>query len=97
MAFKALDCITRSDIEALGISPELAEGLHERLTEITRIYGPATPDTWWNISKRVLSPDLPFSFHQMMYYGCYRGYGPDPPAWIPDPYVLLTALLTILC
>ncbi|KAE8125012.1 hypothetical protein FH972_019850 [Carpinus fangiana] len=85
MAFKALDCITRSDIEALGISPELAEGLHERLTEITRIYGPATPDTWRNISKRVLSPDLPFPFHQMMYYGCYRDYGPDPPAWIPDP------------
>ncbi|XP_059455543.1 probable acyl-activating enzyme 17, peroxisomal [Corylus avellana] len=85
MAFKALDCITRSDIEALGISPELAEGLHERLTEIIRIYGPATPDKWRNISKRVLSPDLPFSFHQMMYYGCYRDYGPDPPAWIPDP------------
>ncbi|XP_062158336.1 probable acyl-activating enzyme 17, peroxisomal [Alnus glutinosa] len=85
MAFKALDCITRSDIEALGISLELAEGLHERLTEIIRIYGPATPDTWRNISKRVLNPDLPFSFHQMMYYGCYRDYGPDPPAWIPDP------------
>jgi len=20
-----------------------------------------------------------------MYYGCYRDFGPDPPAWIPDP------------
>jgi hypothetical protein len=96
MAFKALDCITRSDIEALGISLELAEGLHERLTEIIRIYGPATPDTWRNISKRVLNPDLPFSFHQMMYYGCYRDYGPDPPAWIPDPYAILIPLLIIL-
>ncbi|XP_059455545.1 hexanoyl-CoA synthase-like isoform X2 [Corylus avellana] len=85
MAYKALDSIRRSDIEGLGIPAELAEGLHERLTEIVRTYGPATPDTWRNISKRLLTPDLPFSFHQMMYYGCYRDYGSDPPAWIPDP------------
>ena len=91
MAYKALDSIRGSDIEALGIPAELAEGLHESLTEIVRIYGPATPDTWRNISKCLLTPDLPFSFHQMMYYGCYRDYGPDPPAWIPDPYALLIA------
>ncbi|KAB1218865.1 putative acyl-activating enzyme 17, peroxisomal [Morella rubra] len=86
--YKGLDHITRSDIEALGIAPGLAERLHERLTEIIIDHGPGTPDTWLSVSKRLLSPDLPFSFHQMMYYGCYRDYGPDPPAWIPDPDVM---------
>ncbi|XP_010497647.1 PREDICTED: probable acyl-activating enzyme 17, peroxisomal, partial [Camelina sativa] len=23
----------------------------------------------------------------MLYYGCYKDFGPDPPAWIPDPKV----------
>ncbi|GMY15415.1 probable acyl-activating enzyme 17, peroxisomal [Fagus crenata] len=83
--YKALDHITSSDIEALGISAKLAERIHEKLNEIIRNYGPATPDTWQNICERILTPDLPFSFHQMMYYGCYKDFGPDPPAWIPDP------------
>ena len=87
--YKALDHITSSDIEALGISAKLAERIHEKLNEIIRNYGPATPDTWQNICERILTPDLPFSFHQMMYYGCYKDFGPDPPAWIPDPYVTI--------
>ncbi|CAK9330025.1 unnamed protein product [Citrullus colocynthis] len=85
MDWKALDSITVIDIEALGIGSEVAEQLHGRLGEIIRSYGNGTPETWQHISKRVLSPDLPFSFHQMMYYGCYKNYGPDPPAWIPEP------------
>lgn len=85
MDWKALDSITVIDIEALGIGSEVAEQLHGRLGEIIRTYGNGTPETWHHISKRVLSPDLPFSFHQMMYYGCYKNYGPDPPAWIPEP------------
>ncbi|XP_015883196.3 hexanoyl-CoA synthase [Ziziphus jujuba] len=84
MAHKSLDGITASDIEALGIEREVAKSLHGRLTKIIRNYGTATPDTWSNISRHILSPDLPFSFHQMMYYGCYKDFGPDPPAWIPD-------------
>ncbi|KAG7944430.1 hypothetical protein I3843_15G102100 [Carya illinoinensis] len=84
MPYKALDCITRSDIEAQGIAPDLAEGIHGRLTEILRNYGPATAETWRDISKHILNPDLPFSFHQMMYYGCFMNYGPNPPAWVPD-------------
>ncbi|KAH7528835.1 hypothetical protein FEM48_Zijuj05G0114900 [Ziziphus jujuba var. spinosa] len=84
MAHKSLDGISASDIEALGIEPEVAKSLHGRLTKIIRNYGTATPDTWSNISRHILSPDLPFSFHQMMYYGCYKDFGPDPPAWIPD-------------
>lgn len=83
--YKSLDSITASDIAALGIAPEVAERLHGRLAEVLRNYGSATPDTWRNISKHILSPDLPFSFHQVMYYGCYKDFGPDPPAWIPDP------------
>lgn len=85
MAYKALDCITSSDIEALGLPSEVAERFYQNLNEIIRNYGSATPETWQRVSKHLLDPDLPFSLHQMMYYGCYKDFGPDPPAWIPDP------------
>ncbi|KAI8018573.1 putative acyl-activating enzyme 17, peroxisomal [Camellia lanceoleosa] len=85
MAYKALDCITSSDIEALGLPSEVAERFYQNLSEIIRNYGSATPETWQRVSKHLLEPDLPFSLHQMMYYGCYKDFGPDPPAWIPDP------------
>ncbi|XP_071903497.1 probable acyl-activating enzyme 17, peroxisomal isoform X2 [Coffea arabica] len=83
--YKALDSITISDIVSLGISQEEAEQLQEKLTEIIHTCGAATPQTWQNISKQLLNPDLPFSFHQMMYHGCYKDFGPNPPAWLPDP------------
>ncbi|XP_054805647.1 probable acyl-activating enzyme 17, peroxisomal [Prosopis cineraria] len=85
MASKSLDSITPSDIESLGITREDAASLHQLLKEIVAIHGVGTPATWQNISKRVLNPHLPFSFHQMLYYACYKNYGPDPPAWIPEP------------
>ncbi|KAJ4960648.1 hypothetical protein NE237_020558 [Protea cynaroides] len=85
MAFKSLDCITLEDITALGISSKVAENLHGVLTDIIRNYGNATAETWNNITKRVLNPDLPFSFHQIMYYGCYKNFASDPPAWSPNP------------
>ncbi|XP_030493803.2 hexanoyl-CoA synthase-like isoform X1 [Cannabis sativa] len=84
MAFKSLDSVTSSDIAALGIDPQLAHSLHGRLAEIVSNHGSATPHTWRCISSHLLSPDLPFSLHQMLYYGCYKDFGPDPPAWIPD-------------
>ncbi|KAM7475410.1 hypothetical protein LguiB_022653 [Lonicera macranthoides] len=84
MAYKTLDCITSSDIAGLGIPPEVADKLHQNLAEIIHNYGTATPATWQHISKHLLTPELPFSFHQLMYYGCYTGFGPDPPAWLPD-------------
>lgn len=84
MAYKALDCITSSDIEALGLPSEVAERFYQNLNEIIRNYGSATPETWQRVSKHLLDPGLPFSLHQMMYYGCYKDFGPDPPAWIPD-------------
>ncbi|KAL3322367.1 hypothetical protein AABB24_039810 [Solanum stoloniferum] len=83
--YKTLDSVTVADVEALGIPTELAGKLHGELTRIVRNYGSATPQTWHHISKELLSPNLPFSFHQMMYYGCYKDFGPDPPAWLPDP------------
>lgn len=87
MEYKSLDSITKSDIEALGISGYVAEKLHKDIDEI--IHGSATPvEIWIQISRRILHPNLPFSFHQMLYYGCYKDFGPDPPAWIPDPYEL---------
>ncbi|KAG5522638.1 hypothetical protein RHGRI_034705 [Rhododendron griersonianum] len=85
MSYKSLDAISSADIAALGLPSEVADQFHQSLSEIVRNYGPATPETWRQISNQLLLPELPFSLHQMMYYGCYRGFGPDPPAWIPDP------------
>ncbi|KAL8056782.1 hypothetical protein ABFX02_04G140900 [Erythranthe guttata] len=80
--YKSLDCIAASDIAALGIP---ADELHRRLAGIIQNHGAGTPQSWNIISKQLLTPELPFSFHQMMYYGCYKHFGPDPPAWLPDP------------
>ncbi|XP_071733194.1 probable acyl-activating enzyme 17, peroxisomal isoform X2 [Rutidosis leptorrhynchoides] len=85
MVYKSLDSISISDIVNLGISPETATQLHQKLTEIIQTYGSDAPQIWTQISTRILHPDLPFSFHQMMYYGCYVQFGPDPPAWLPHP------------
>ncbi|XP_002512007.2 probable acyl-activating enzyme 17, peroxisomal isoform X1 [Ricinus communis] len=85
MAYKSLDAISVSDIQALGIASPAAEKLFKEISDIITHYGAATPQTWSRISKRLLNPDLPFSFHQIMYYGCYKDFGPDPPAWLPDP------------
>ncbi|XP_010546235.1 PREDICTED: probable acyl-activating enzyme 17, peroxisomal [Tarenaya hassleriana] len=89
MAYKAIDSITTRDVEALGVAGDVAEKLLGDLKEVIRNYGTATPETWTEISRRILDPNLPFSFHQMMYYGCYKDFGPDPPAWIPDPKLAL--------
>ncbi|KAL2340602.1 hypothetical protein Fmac_008542 [Flemingia macrophylla] len=85
MAHKSLSLITVSDIESLGIAREDAATLHQRLTEIIGIHGDNTPATWQLISNTLLRPELPFSFHQMLYYACYKDYGADAPAWVPDP------------
>ncbi|KAJ8536359.1 hypothetical protein K7X08_034760 [Anisodus acutangulus] len=77
--------VTVEDIQALGISSDAAAQLHRKLTEIVATYGANATKTWQHISQDLLTPDLPFSFHQMMYYGCYIHYGPDPPAWLPNP------------
>ncbi|KAK9116438.1 hypothetical protein Sjap_015385 [Stephania japonica] len=82
--YKALDHISVSDIAELGISIDVAEKLHSDLNETLRNHGSDAPQTWKNISLNLLNPSLPFLFHQMMYYGCYKDFGSDPPAWIPD-------------
>ncbi|KAF3594510.1 hypothetical protein DY000_02026257 [Brassica cretica] len=88
MPYKSLDSITRSDIEALGISDDVSYKLLRDLEDIILNHGSSTPpERWIEISRRILHPDLPFAFHQMMYYGCYKDFGSDPPAWLPDPKV----------
>ncbi|XP_004236096.1 hexanoyl-CoA synthase isoform X4 [Solanum lycopersicum] len=85
--YQPLRSVTVEDIQALqGISTTAAAAqLHRKLTEIVAKYGADATNTWRHISQYLLTPDLPFAFHQMMYYGCYFDYGPDPPAWLPDP------------
>ncbi|KOM40254.1 hypothetical protein LR48_Vigan04g045200 [Vigna angularis] len=97
MAYKSLSSITVLDIESLGIAKEDAITLHQSLTEIIKSHGDGTPATWQHISSSLLNPELPFSFHQMLYYGCYKDFGPDPPAWIPDPLVTLSILNLVSC
>ncbi|XP_008782050.1 probable acyl-activating enzyme 17, peroxisomal [Phoenix dactylifera] len=85
MAYESLDRITAEKISAVGMPSDEAERLHGELARILRDHGNSGPETWKEISRRLLSPDLPFPFHQMMYYGSYEGYDSDtPPAWIPD-------------
>nr|GMD34034.1 probable acyl-activating enzyme 17, peroxisomal [Ipomoea batatas] len=83
--YKGLDSIDIADIEAVGVNSDVAAEFHEKLNKIVDHDGPATPQTWHRVSKDLLTPDLPFSLHQMMYYGCYKDFGLDPPAWLPDP------------
>ncbi|KAF6169027.1 hypothetical protein GIB67_038524 [Kingdonia uniflora] len=83
-SYKTLDKITIADITNLQISPNVAETLYLRLNEIIQECGNGTPETWKNISTQLLNPNLPFEFHQLMYYGCYKDFEHDPPAWIPD-------------
>lgn len=83
MSYKTLDSITISDIESHGIPSEIAAQIHQKLTQIIRDYGASSPQTWQKITNQLLNPQFPFSFHQIMYYGCYKNYGSDPPAWLP--------------
>lgn len=89
MAYESLDRITAEKISAVGIPSDEAERLHRGLARILGNHGNSCPETWREISRRLLSPDLPFPFHLMMYYGSYKGYGSvTPPAWIPDKWAL---------
>ena len=84
-AFKSLDEVSVQDIYDLGLLRSDAELIHEKLRRILLETKNNPVDSWQRISKRILRPELPFSLHQMMFYGCYKGYVSDtPPAWIPD-------------
>ncbi|KAG1326964.1 putative protein CHAPERONE-LIKE PROTEIN OF POR1, chloroplastic [Cocos nucifera] len=85
MAYESLDRITAEKISAVGIPSDDAGRLHGELARILQDHGNSGPETWREISRSLLSPDLPFPFHQMMYYGSYKGYDSvTPPAWIPE-------------
>ncbi|CAN6448684.1 unnamed protein product [Victoria cruziana] len=88
MGIQSLQEISVSAIEELRIPSSDAVVLHEKLGKILRECGDSRVLAWKQISRNMLEPSLPFFFHQMMYYGCYKGWdsskkGP-PPAWIPD-------------
>ncbi|KAJ3677501.1 hypothetical protein LUZ60_003225 [Juncus effusus] len=84
--YQALDKITAEEIAAVGVPLQEAERIQEALGGVLREQGGVSgPATWREICERVLTPELPFSIHQMMYYGCYRSFkSSTPPAWIPN-------------
>ncbi|KAF3792031.1 putative acyl-activating enzyme 17 [Nymphaea thermarum] len=88
MGIQSLEEISVSAIEDLGIPSSDAVVLHEKLGKILRECGDSRVLAWKQISRKLLEPSLPFSFHQMMYYRCYRGWDAAkkglPPAWVPD-------------
>ncbi|KAL9243339.1 hypothetical protein vseg_017238 [Gypsophila vaccaria] len=83
MGYKAVNEITKEDIESEGISSKKAIKIHQKLTQIIKIHGVSSPNTWQSITDQILVPELPFTFHQMMFYGSYFHFGHDPPAWLP--------------
>lgn len=85
MSYRSLVEITADQISAAGVPSGEAEKLHSELTAILQEQGNSAPAAWKSISRRLLNPNLPFAFHQMMYYGCYKDFGSaTPPAWIPE-------------
>ncbi|XP_020580354.1 probable acyl-activating enzyme 17, peroxisomal [Phalaenopsis equestris] len=85
MAVRSLDELTVEHISSTGLPANEAERLHGELTAILRKQGNSGPAAWKFLSRRLLNPDLPFAFHQMIYYGCYKEFGSaTPPAWIPE-------------
>jgi acetyl-CoA synthetase len=78
--------LTLDDLIARGIAPEEAQSLLPRIQAAEKV-GP--PDTIWRkISQSILSPRLPFAFHQFLFAWVYEQWdhrqGP-PPAWSPTP------------
>ncbi|XP_042418915.1 probable acyl-activating enzyme 17, peroxisomal [Zingiber officinale] len=85
MAYKAVAEVAAEEIAATGVPMEEAGRIHLGLRQVITDCGGTGPEAWDAISKRILSPTLPFPLHQMLYYGCYRDFGSNPPpAWIPD-------------
>ncbi|GAB2209565.1 hypothetical protein Droror1_Dr00026784 [Drosera rotundifolia] len=82
--YKSLDALTLYDIESHSIPASSAAEIHRILSLIIAEHGPGMPNTWRSITRHVLSPDLPFSFHRELYYGCYGEFGGDAPAWVPE-------------
>ncbi|KAG0475328.1 hypothetical protein HPP92_015014 [Vanilla planifolia] len=85
MSYEFLHEITAEKISAAGVQSDEAERLHCGLAAIIGQHGSTGPAAWKAVSKLLLNPKLPFVFHQMMYYGCYKGFGSATPlAWIPE-------------
>ncbi|CAM8982222.1 unnamed protein product [Rhodiola kirilowii] len=83
-SYKSLNDVGVSDIQAAGVPVSAAEKFCAQLAKIVSECGTGGVDTWMRISDRILTPELPFAVHQMMYYGCYKDFGHDPPVWLPD-------------
>ncbi|XP_011623292.1 probable acyl-activating enzyme 17, peroxisomal isoform X2 [Amborella trichopoda] len=88
MAPLPLETVTVEQIRELDIPRDEAEKFYQKVQQILSDHGSCRVKTWDNISKHLLSPELPFALHHMMYYGCYSEWdatqlGP-PPAWITN-------------
>jgi hypothetical protein len=80
VAHKPLAVITTDNLAVAG-----AAALHSAVQ--SALGGGAGPAAAWaELSRGALRPEVPFTVHRMLYYGCYAGFpSTTPPAWTPDP------------
>lgn len=86
-SYKPLNDVVPADFVASGLPLPAAVKLTADLSKIITECGGEKVETWRTISERILTPDVPFAVHQIMFYGCYRDFGDDPPVWVPDRFV----------
>lgn len=69
----------------LGSDEETASAIVRSLSSIPA--DASAPETWRHISRRILSPRVPFTVHRYLFRSVYREWGADqgpPPAWLPE-------------
>ena len=81
-----------------GISETVARALVARLQRLADV--PSASRTWCDVSRSILTRDLPFSVHLLLYQTVYNSWdhsqGP-PPVWTPTRADIEGANITALC
>ncbi len=92
------DDITVDSLRESGLSEQATQNLVTRLKALSRAGSPA--DTWDEISRSILTRDVPFTVHYRLYQSTYANWnsseGP-PPAWRPSTQDVDRANITAMC
>ncbi len=76
--------VSSDSLGALGLTPEAAREMAERLSAVAADVSPA--EAWRLVSQGILSPDVPFPVHLHLYREVFRDWDPSQgpaPAWLP--------------